>query len=88
MNLPMEILRCPISGQSLKNAPESTVNTLREAQRVGTLRNRDGAACEPFEKGLLSSDGAYFYPIRSGIPVLLAGEAVEVRSESSHHRSA
>ena len=78
MNVPLDILRCPISGQSLKNAPESTLLSLQEAQRAGTLRNRDGAACEPFEDGLLSSDGARFYPIRGGIPVLLAGEAVEM----------
>lgn len=80
MNVPMEILRCPISMQSLKNAPVSTVNALQEAQRAGTLRNRDGAVCEPFEDGLMSSDGAHFFPIRSGIPVLLAGEAVEMGS--------
>ena len=81
MNVPLDILRCPISGQSLKNAPESTVHSLQEAQRAGTLRNRDGAACAAFEDGLISSDGAHFYPIRGGIPVLLAGEAVEMRSE-------
>ena len=83
MNVPMEILRCPVSGQSLKNAPESTVQSLQDAQRAGTLRNRDGVACEPFEDGLLSSDGAHFYPMRGGIPVLLAGEAVEIRSPDS-----
>ena len=80
MNVPIEILRCPISGQSLKNAPENAVRSLQDAQRAGTLRNREGAACEPFEDGLLSGDGAHFYPVRSGIPVLLAGEAVEMAS--------
>lgn len=81
MKVPLEILRCPISGQPLKNAPESTRQALQEAQRAGTLRNRDGAAFAAFEDGLISSDGAHFYPIRSGIPVLLAGEAVAMRPE-------
>ena len=83
MNVPIEILRCPVSGQSLKNAPVSTVQSLQDAQRVGTLRNRDGVACEPFEDGLLSSDGALFYPIRDGIPGLLPGEAVDLRGTES-----
>ena len=83
MNVPLDILRCPISGQSLKNAPESTVHSLREAQRAGTLRNRDGVACAAFEDGLMSGDGARFYPIRGGIPVLLAVEAVEMGGRES-----
>ena len=82
MNVPIELLRCPISGQSLKAAPESVVRSLQESQCTGVLRNRDGGACEPFEDGLLTSDGAWFYPIRTGIPVLIAGEAVEMSGPS------
>ena len=82
MNVPIELLRCPISGQSLKAAPESVVRSLLEGQRAGTLRNRNGDFCEPFEGGLLTSDGAWFYPIRTGIPVLIAGDAVEMCNPS------
>ena len=78
MNVPIELLRCPISGQSLKVAPKNVVHSLQTAQRAGTLRNRNGDFCEPFEGGLLTSDGAWFYPIRTGIPVLIASEAVEM----------
>ncbi len=77
LSFPIEILRCPISGQTLKPAPESVVQSLLAAQRSGTLRNRNGEISEAFAGGLLTSDGRWFYPIRSGIPVLLAGEAVE-----------
>lgn len=83
MNVPIELLRCPISGQTLKAAPESVVRSLQETQHAGTLRNRNGDAIEPFEDGLVTSDGARFYPIRSGIPVLLPGEAVEGSSPKS-----
>ena len=78
MSFPIELLRCPITGQTLRPAPESMVHSRVAAQRAGTLRNRNGETPEPFEGGLLTSDGVWFYPIRTGIPVLLAGEAVEL----------
>ena len=76
MSFPIELLRCPISAQTMKAAPENVVRTLQERQRAGALRTRGGEIAEPFEDGLLTVDGAWFFPIRSGIPVLLPSEAV------------
>lgn len=78
MNFPIELLRCPISGQAMRPAPANLVERLQEPQRHGLLRTRDGECADAFEDGLLTSDGRWFYPIRSGIPVLLTGEAIEV----------
>lgn len=78
MNVPIELLRCPISGQAMHLAPASTVERFQEAQRCGQLRTREGAGVDAFEDGLLTDDGRWFYPIRGGIPVLLAGEAIAV----------
>ena len=77
------LLRCPITGGTVAPAPEGLFRSLNAAQREGTLRNRNRELPEPFESGLVTGDGAWFYPIRSGIPVLLAGEAVGVTKGNS-----
>ncbi len=76
MSVSIELLRCPFSAQSMKAAPENLLRDLQERQQRGELRARGGEIAEPFEGGLLTADGAWFFPIRSGIPVMLAGEAV------------
>lgn len=76
MTLPIGLLRCPISAQALKAAPEKLLRELQALQQQGSLRARGGEIAEPFDGGLLTADGAWFYPIRGGIPVMLAGEAV------------
>ncbi len=76
MDVPVELLRCPITGQSVKIASESVLRDLLQRQQSGSLRARSGEVTEPFESGLLTADGAWLYPIRSGIPVMLTGEAI------------
>ena len=85
MSFPIELLRCPISAQTMKAAPENVVRSLQERQRAGALRTRGGEVAEPFEDGLLTADEAWFFPIRSGIPVMLASEAIEMAG--AQHRS-
>ncbi len=57
-------LRCPQTQQALTEAP---------AALLVDRQDRDG---RPLEAALLRADGAVLYPIRSGIPVLLAEEAI------------
>ncbi len=83
MNVPVEILRCIDTGQSLRTASESLIRSLKDAQSAGTLRNRDGEVPASFEDGLVTPDGAWFYPIRTGIPVLLASEVIAVPGAKS-----
>ena len=78
MSVPAELLRCPITGQTVRRAEENVIRDLQQRQQSGTLRNCGGETVEPFEDGLLTADGAWLYPIRSGIPVMLAGEAIAV----------
>ncbi len=78
MSFPIELLRCPISAQTMKAAPENVVRLLHERQQSDALRTHGGEPAEPFEDGLLSENGAWFYPIRGGIPVMLASEAIAV----------
>ena len=76
MSFPIELLRCPISAQTMKAAPDNVVRSLRERQQTGALRTRGGEIAEPFEDGLITADEVWFFPIRNGIPVMLASEAI------------
>lgn len=72
-----EFLRCPLTHQPLHAAPAELAERLLSARE--TRRNRDGEMPAVFDGGLLTADGAWFYPVRGGVPVLLGGEAIEVR---------
>lgn len=71
------ILACPETHQPVKLADEATVQKVNAAIAAGTVKNRDGEAVgEPIEAGLIREDGAYLYPVREDIPVMLIGEAI------------
>lgn len=57
-------LRCPLTQQTLTEAP---------AALLVDRKDRDGRS---LDAALLRADGAVLYPIRSGIPVLVAEEAI------------
>jgi uncharacterized protein YbaR (Trm112 family) len=73
----LALLRCPKSRQTLALAEPEVLARLEAARVMGRLRDLSGrAVAGPLEGGLVRADGALFYPIRDGIPVLLAEEAV------------
>ena len=82
MDVPIELLRCPITGQTLRHADENLIREMQHRQQSDALRTCAGEVPEPFEGGLLTADGSWLYPIRSGIPVMLAGEAIEAARQS------
>ena len=81
MSVPAELLRCPITGQTVRRAEENVIRDLQQRQQSGTLHARGGEIAEAFDGGLLTADGAWLYPIRSGIPAMLAGEAIAMRGQ-------
>lgn len=71
----LEILCCPESHQTVREAPASLVAEVNRAIRAGTAKNREGApVAEEIEGGLVREDGACLYPVRNGIPIMLIGE--------------
>jgi uncharacterized protein YbaR (Trm112 family) len=71
------ILACPETHQPVHLADEATVANVNAAIAAGTLKNRDGEAVgEAIDAGLIREDGAYLYPVRQEIPVMLIGEAL------------
>ena len=72
----LSILMCPKTKGTLRLAsPE-------ELSLVNQRRKGEGDGGEPLQAGLVCESGALFYPIRDGIPVLLADEAIELAKPS------
>ena len=73
----LPLLCCPLSRQPLAFAPPELLARLEAERAAGTLRNRAGELlAERIEDGLVRADGALFFPVRSGIPLLVADESV------------
>jgi len=76
----LALLRCPESRQPLAAAAPELIARLETRRAAGELRDRSGNAwSEKVAEGLVREDGALFFPVRDGIPVLIAGEALDLR---------
>jgi len=73
------ILACPETHQPVTVADDATVSKVNAAIAAGTVKSRDGeAVSEAIQTGLIREDGAYLYPVRDDIPVMLIGEAISL----------
>ena len=76
----LSLLRCPRTGGELALAGAKTLEALNESAREGKLANASGTPVEQtMEAALVSACGRWLYPVREGIPVLLAEEALSPR---------
>ena len=62
----LELLRCPTTRQKLVAA---------DAAQLARL-NADARVVEPLGEALVREDGRAAYPVRGGIPILLADECI------------
>ncbi len=73
----LKILCCPETRQSLSMANADVVARLNAGISAGSTKNCGGeAVTETAEEYLVTEDGSRAYAVRSGIPVLLADEAI------------
>lgn len=73
----LRMLRCPVDHTQLAIADEALVRRLNTAINQGDLRDRaDQKIADPIESGLVTADGKWVYPIRGGIPTLIADHAI------------
>src|SRR5579872_3600 len=73
----ISILKCPITGQELRELRPDEMALLNGKIAGGEVRQTDGKPfIEPLEKALISADEAYIYPILKEIVLLLKDLAV------------
>jgi uncharacterized protein len=75
----VEILVCPVTRQSLGLADESLLARVNRAIEAGKLQDQLGRSVgQPIAEGLMREDGKVMYPVRDGIPVMLADEGISL----------
>ena len=73
----LDMLRCPVTRQSLAPANADQLARLNGEIAAGRLSNAAGVPiADPLDAALVRADGTAAYPVRDGIPVLLADERV------------
>ena len=73
----LEILVCPENKTPVTEADAALIGRINAAIEAGTLKNRAGEKVEErVDGGLIREDGAYLYPIRDDIPIMLIDEAI------------
>lgn len=73
----LDLLRCPATHQRLLPASPDQLARLNQEITAGRLRNAAGEpVTDPLDAALIQADGTKAYPVRDGIPMLLADESV------------
>lgn len=68
----INILKCPISGKDLRALTADEISTINQKFTAQQLWQTDGKPMTTgIERGLITVDGSYIYPIASGIVLLL-----------------
>lgn len=75
----LALLRCPESKQPLTLASPDIIARLDKRRAAGSLRNHEGKpVIKAIGAGLVREDGARFYVIDAGIPILISGEGIDL----------
>ncbi len=75
----LTLIQCPMSGQRLQISPADLITDLNEKIAQGTVRDASDQLVESaLDQGLTTADGARLYPVRGGIPTLIADAAIEL----------
>ena len=73
----LDIICCPVTRLPLELLDATRLDTLNAAISNGAVHNAsDEPVAETVAQALISRDGRLVYPVRDGIPVLLAEESI------------
>ena len=68
----LEILRCPVTKQTVKLLPKQKLKALNTAIKSGDITYVDGSKIdEPLAEALITDNGRTVYRVDDGIPVML-----------------
>ena len=74
----LDILCCPITRRPLKRLSADELERLNAAIASGGVRNQaNSIVSEALTDALVTTDSELVYPVRGGIPVLLADECID-----------
>ncbi len=77
----VDILVCPVTRQGLSLLDETALAKLNRGIADGNVTNAGGQmVADGLNEALVTENGARVYPVRDGIPVLLAEEAIKLTS--------
>ena len=75
----IRMLRCPVERCPLALADPELIAATNEAIKNSQARDRlDQTVASPIDGGLCNPDKTWLYPIREGIPTLVADEAIAI----------
>ncbi len=75
----LDLIRCPITMETLGVATEERTERLRAELRAGKLVNRIGASLTvDFQSGLVNESSTWYYPVIDDIPMLVPDEAIAI----------
>jgi len=78
----LPILRCPSGGGSLSLADSGVIERVNQMIAQGKARDQlDQLVQEAIDAGLVNQSADRLYPIRGGIPTLIADEAIGLPKE-------
>ena len=73
----VQMIRCPVTKSDLTVASEKTVSDLNQQIEKRKLLNQIGQVVEePLESGFINQDGSLLLPVRGGIVILIADQAI------------
>lgn len=75
-------LVCPETHVPLQVASAEQVIAVNQAIESGTLKTTSGTpVLDPVESGFVDAEATRMYPVRDGLPILLAAEAIALPSQ-------
>ncbi|MFM7280764.1 MAG: Trm112 family protein [Planctomycetia bacterium] len=75
----LELLAGPVNRMKVREADTALLERINRAIAAGKLCHRDGRKVEgALEAALVRHDNLCAYPVRQGIPVMLAPEGIEL----------
>ncbi|MFK7768343.1 MAG: Trm112 family protein [Mariniblastus sp.] len=73
----MQLIRCPQTKSPLTQADDGLISDLNKKISSGDLVNQIGqSVAEPLESGFLNEDQSLILPVRGGIVILIADQAI------------